>query len=433
MITYVATQDVPLDRLGFYPGNARRGDIQMIRESLRTNGQYRSLIVRKTEDDHLVVLAGNHTLKAMLAEEMTTARCEIYTCDDATALRVNLVDNRAQDVAEYDDELLLDLLRDLDGSFLGTGYDDHDLQSLLTRLDEPAWEEQREREIRETREVPATDQPDAVPGPSRSLTRSVPIDAVFSMIDFRSISMAAYEMGFLPGIISSSLYAARRLMERIPGIRLGFMDNDWKNYVHSDHVAAVAETRPKYATVRDIMTREQCEAAGVDFYPLPQILEMAEEISEYADNVIIIPKYDCLDQLPDQYITGFSVPTSYGGTPMPASALKGRRVHLLGGSWKNQRTYLDILGDDVVSFDNNHLLKISKWGYFTYSDGTKGRLSEEDNRFPRAWQVPAIISLASIRDELNARYGGMEGTPEDAIPDTSEYGHDEDDDEGEDG
>ncbi|MFF0851171.1 hypothetical protein ACFYVM_09010 [Streptomyces sp. NPDC003280] len=83
------------------------------------NGQFRSLIVRATADT-LVVLAGTHTLQALLAhgpglcglittvdgEELCgalcggqewepVARCEIVTCDDATAPRINLVDNRS--------------------------------------------------------------------------------------------------------------------------------------------------------------------------------------------------------------------------------------------------------------------------------------------------------------------------------------------------
>ncbi|MDI1452966.1 hypothetical protein NHG22_03890 [Streptomyces sp. ATE26] len=82
------------------------------------NGQFRSLIVRATADT-LVVLAGTRTLQALLAhgpglcglittvdgEELCggqewepVARCEIVTCDDATAPRINLVDNRSAEI-----------------------------------------------------------------------------------------------------------------------------------------------------------------------------------------------------------------------------------------------------------------------------------------------------------------------------------------------
>ncbi|WP_327594673.1 hypothetical protein [Streptomyces chartreusis] len=153
--TYVRTEDVPLEELTPYPGNARRGDVRLILESLRTSGQYRSLIARQTPDG-LVVLAGNHTLAALLAHGRgpcadsiptfarpdadcalcngtrwePTARVEVVDCDDETALRVNLIDNRAAAKGSWDLDGLVELLSylpDLDG----TGYTDEDVERLL--------------------------------------------------------------------------------------------------------------------------------------------------------------------------------------------------------------------------------------------------------------------------------------------------------------
>lgn len=432
---FIETRDVPVADLTPYPGNAKRGHVGMIKDSILEHGQYRALVVRHTPDDRLVVLAGNHTLQAIKALKRATARCEVIACDDATARKINLVDNRAADAGTYDDRALADILTALDGDFAGTGYDAEDLTSILTALDEPAWAVQQESEVREARarERAETGQPGAAPGqdpaaPSRVLSRNVPLDVIFSMGGVSSISMAAYEMGFLPGVISTSVGTARRMKELLPDLRLGFMDNEWHDYDHAAHVAAVAETQPKYATVRDAMTRAQCEAAGVDFYTLDEILDMAAEVAEHADRVIVIPKYDCLEQIPAQYVIGFSVPTSYGGTPMPASALRGRKIHLLGGSWKNQRSFLDILGEDVVSLDNNYLLRVSEFGNFAYPDGSSGQLQQLDGRMPRTWQAAAILSLAAMRDELNARFGaGLTGGSGDA-PAVAGYSHDEDDD-----
>jgi ParB-like chromosome segregation protein Spo0J len=154
--TYVRTQDVPLGELTPYPGNARRGDVRLILDSLRTSGQYRSLIARQLPDGHLVVLAGNHTLAALLAHGRgpctasiptfanpeascalcngtpwePSARVEVVDCDDETALRINLVDNRAADKGSWDLDGLVELLSylpDLDG----TGYTDADVERLL--------------------------------------------------------------------------------------------------------------------------------------------------------------------------------------------------------------------------------------------------------------------------------------------------------------
>jgi DNA modification methylase len=127
---YTGTRDVPLADLTPFPGNARRGDVDQIRASLRRHGQYRSLIVRDT-GDALVVLAGNHTLQALHGEHADTARCEIITCTDDEALRINVADNRLGQLGGYDDEALTELLLGLAGDFEGTGYNLDDLSALL--------------------------------------------------------------------------------------------------------------------------------------------------------------------------------------------------------------------------------------------------------------------------------------------------------------
>lgn len=141
-----------------------------------------------------------------------------------------------------------------------------------------------------------------------------------------------------------------------------FIDNHYHAYDHAHHVSVVRQHRPRYATVRDVMTREQCAQADIAYYELSQILDWAEELAEYAEHVIVIPKYDCLDRIPESYMLGYSVPTSYGGTPLPISAFRGRRVHLLGGEPRLQVEYWRELGSDVVSIDNNYIQRKSQFG-----------------------------------------------------------------------
>ncbi|AEW92954.1 MULTISPECIES: ParB/RepB/Spo0J family partition protein [Streptomycetaceae] len=129
---YVTTRDVPLDELMLFPGNAKRGDVEAIRQSLRRNGQYRSLIVREIPSGPLIVLAGNHTLQALAAEGAQTARCEIVRCDDAEARRINLADNRLAELGTYDNDALAELLSYLDGDYTGTGYTETDVEMLIT-------------------------------------------------------------------------------------------------------------------------------------------------------------------------------------------------------------------------------------------------------------------------------------------------------------
>jgi hypothetical protein len=134
---YVDTRDIPISDLTPFPGNAKRGDVDSIRASLRRNGQYRSLIVRDT-GGALVVLAGNHTMQALAANGEQAARCEVITCDDAEAKRINLADNRLSELGTWDDDALASLLKDVQDDLDGTGYSGDDLDELLQATGELA-------------------------------------------------------------------------------------------------------------------------------------------------------------------------------------------------------------------------------------------------------------------------------------------------------
>lgn len=161
--TYIETRTVPLDELTPYPGNAKRGDVVGILASLRRNAQYRGLVVRQVENGPLVVLAGNHTMQALAAHGAgpcgqtvhvgdqeqpcgvcagqpwdPAARCEIITCDDSDARRINLADNRLAELGTYDNDALIELLSSLDGDFDGTGFNEADLDGLIGQPDTEA-------------------------------------------------------------------------------------------------------------------------------------------------------------------------------------------------------------------------------------------------------------------------------------------------------
>lgn len=136
--TWIETRDVPVDQLTKFPGNAKRGDVKAIRESIRRHGQYRAIVVRK-DGDTLTVLAGNHTFDAVLAEDHEAIRCEIITCSDDEARRINLADNRTAELGTYDDDDLLTLLKGLDGDYEGTGWtaDEFDKIVAQTAVEDP--------------------------------------------------------------------------------------------------------------------------------------------------------------------------------------------------------------------------------------------------------------------------------------------------------
>ncbi|MCM1964857.1 hypothetical protein [Streptomyces sp. G1] len=194
--TYLRTETLPIGALTSFPGNAKRGDVATILESLAANGQYRGLVVREHgtgKRKTLTVLAGNHTLQALAAhgpgpcgltvtsggqerscalcqgkEWEPAARCEVITCDDAAARRINLVDNRAGDLGSYDQQALAELLTALGDDLPGTGYSDTDLTDLLAVIEEAYEDEPEEPEEQageQSGEAPGAPGP-AAPAPS---------------------------------------------------------------------------------------------------------------------------------------------------------------------------------------------------------------------------------------------------------------------------
>lgn len=238
---------------------------------------------------------------------------------------------------------------------------------------------------------------DAKPNP-----RNLPIDVIYTAT-FPASCCLAVNAGFRYGLQSGK--AVCPCMATMGGHDLVFVDCDYENYNHAKHVGTCRQERPKYATVRDYMSESQCANAGIQFYSMDQILDWAIELEQYADSIIIIPKVDVLDKIPERYILGYSVPTSHGGTPLPVETFRGRRVHLLGGSWKAQLAHMAQLGDDVVSLDNNYLGKIAQVGGAVLPDGTRKDLPAYgiDTRVNPAY-IALAISLGNVGWKVNELY-----------------------------
>lgn len=117
---------VPIEGLSPYGNNPRRGNVDVIVESLQRHGQYRPIVVRAKTFE---VLAGNHTLAAAKQLGWTEIAATFVDCTDDEAARIVLVDNRAADLGAYDDDVLTELLASLP-DLEGTGYDPDDLSFL---------------------------------------------------------------------------------------------------------------------------------------------------------------------------------------------------------------------------------------------------------------------------------------------------------------
>ena len=120
------TQTVSVDKLQEYPGNARKGDIDKIVESLKANGQYKPIVVQKSTN---YVLVGNHTLKAIKKLGWDFVDIIELDVDEVAAKRIILADNRTSDVSSYDFTLLNTMLTSLP-DLEGTGYNQINLSEL---------------------------------------------------------------------------------------------------------------------------------------------------------------------------------------------------------------------------------------------------------------------------------------------------------------
>lgn len=133
--TIIATgsKPTPVSDLSGYYQNPRRGDVELIKESLSTLGQYKAIVVNvgtKTGRQN-EVLAGNHTLMAARELGWSMIDAQYVDVDDTTARKIVLVDNRSNDVSRYDNDILGDLLAEMDHDLSGTGWSQEAVDDLL--------------------------------------------------------------------------------------------------------------------------------------------------------------------------------------------------------------------------------------------------------------------------------------------------------------
>jgi hypothetical protein len=122
---------VPIGELEPFPGNPRRGDVAMLRASLRRFGQVKPILV----DGHRIV--AHHHVRLAAQEEGWTHIAAIPNefQSEAEARAYLLADNRTSDLGRYEDELLVVQLRETE-DLEGTGWTDEDRKRLDRELAE---------------------------------------------------------------------------------------------------------------------------------------------------------------------------------------------------------------------------------------------------------------------------------------------------------
>lgn len=247
----------------------------------------------------------------------------------------------------------------------------------------------------------------SVPRDAKPNPRKLPLDVIYTLQGADVTCCLAVLAGLKYGIQSGNFRLCPYTEELSGRHEVCFIDNDYLEYDHAKHLETVKRFQPKYCTVRDVMTRDQCREAGIEWFGLEQVLDWAEELSEWAENVIVIPKYDCLDKIPEKFMLGYSIPSSHGGTPLPVKMFKGRRIHLLGGSWKAQLAHLAELEESVVSLDNNQIALIaSSWAQWTDPEGEIQNLTDMGlGSLNNPRYVALALSFGSIGAKINELFG----------------------------
>ena len=159
---------------------------------------------------------------------------------------------------------------------------------------------------------------------------------------------------------------------------LYFCDQNWKKPDRAAYMAALAFHKPRMATVLDWEQEDQ----------LSEVLDWAEEVSQYCERVLIIPKViGGIDRIPrmvngKSIVLAFSIPTKFGGTPLPMWEFAGWPIHLLGGSPHKQMHYAAHLNAiaDVISVDGNMANKLASTRCQYWVNGTA--IGQKDRYWP---------------------------------------------------
>ncbi len=186
---------------------------------------------------------------------------------------------------------------------------------------------------------------------------------------------------------------------------LAFADQNWTAYQRAllrspaaaaahraAYMQAVAVARPHMASVLDWERAEQ----------LSEILDWAAEIAPHVERIMLIPKV--LKQtyrLPDHIggkpiVLGYSIPTTHGGTRCQLREFDGRRVHLLGGSPRQQIQAAQLLAEkgpnaQLISADGN--MSHQAAGHGTYWTGRQWR---NDGAHATTTEAALSYSLVNI-------------------------------------
>lgn len=117
-----------------------------------------------------------------------------------------------------------------------------------------------------------------------------------------------------------------------------------------DHLEVVKKLEPAKAVAPDIQ----------DGRELPEVLEMADELMNYSNEVIVVPKTVSPSKVPDKFTVGYPNQEDFGGshTVEAWEFRQARSVHILGGS-PEKAAELAYYLKNVTSYDSNSAIKMA--------------------------------------------------------------------------
>lgn len=143
MSVYFHEESVPLlvsiELVSPYENNANNGDVDVVIDSIRTNGFYGAVIAQAGTG---ILIAGHTRYEALLSLGAAQIPVIWVKVDDVSAARMRLVDNRSTRLGRDDNGLLLEELQrimEADDALLlaGTGFLEEDMERLRDLMDEP--------------------------------------------------------------------------------------------------------------------------------------------------------------------------------------------------------------------------------------------------------------------------------------------------------
>lgn len=171
------------------------------------------------------------------------------------------------------------------------------------------------------------------------------------------------------------------------------LDIDWEDYDWECHLKAIADYRPVMVCVPDYTDKSQYS-------------DLMDKIQQLRDlgviRIVVVPKFKgAVNDIPNDCIIGVSIPTSYAGYPLgddDMATIKGRYVHLLGGSPQSQLAFYNDYtkrGVFVISMDGNGFQKNAGFGVFfergRWTRPTRGKFIHGDMHKTMIYSLTQIV------------------------------------------